>query len=89
MPLVFEWDSRKAKSNQRKHGVSFDEAGTVFDDSAAVIFPDEDIPMVRNAKLSGLFNSPPAIVGEFHGTLRRSSSNHQRSHSDTQRTERL
>jgi uncharacterized DUF497 family protein len=42
MPLVFEWDSRKAKSNQRKHGVSFDEACTVFDDSAAVIFADED-----------------------------------------------
>jgi uncharacterized DUF497 family protein len=42
MPLVFEWDSRKAKSNLRKHGVSFDEACTVFDDSRATIFPDED-----------------------------------------------
>jgi uncharacterized DUF497 family protein len=41
MPLVFEWDSRKAKSNLRKHGVSFDEACTVFGDSLAVIFPDE------------------------------------------------
>jgi uncharacterized DUF497 family protein len=42
MPLVFEWDPRKAKSNERKHGVSFDEACTIFDDSAATIFPDED-----------------------------------------------
>ena len=42
MPLVFEWDSRKAKSNQRKHRVSFDEGCTVFDDSRATIFPDED-----------------------------------------------
>jgi uncharacterized DUF497 family protein len=42
MPLVFEWDSRKAKSNQRKHGVSFDEACSVFDDVAALIFADED-----------------------------------------------
>jgi hypothetical protein len=42
MPPVFEWDSRKARSNQRKHGVSFDEACTVFDDSRATIFPDED-----------------------------------------------
>src|ERR1035441_9616239 len=41
MPLVFEWDPRKAKSNERKHGVSFDEACTIFDDSAATIFPDE------------------------------------------------
>ncbi|MGA8537898.1 MAG: BrnT family toxin [Terriglobales bacterium] len=37
MPLAFEWDSRKAKSNQRKHGVSFDEARTVFDDVRALI----------------------------------------------------
>jgi uncharacterized protein len=42
MPLVFEWDSRKAKSNHRKHGVSFAEACTVFDDDRATIFPDED-----------------------------------------------
>ena len=41
MPLVFEWDPRKAKSNERKHGVSFDEACTIFDDSAATIFPGE------------------------------------------------
>ena len=42
MPLVFEWDLRKAKSNLRKHRVSFDEACTVFDDPGAAIFPDED-----------------------------------------------
>jgi uncharacterized DUF497 family protein len=32
----------RAKSNQRKHGVSFDEACTVFDDAGATIFQDED-----------------------------------------------
>ncbi len=32
MPYRFEWDSRKAATNIRKHGVSFDEASTVFDD---------------------------------------------------------
>jgi uncharacterized DUF497 family protein len=42
MALVFEWDPRKAKRNLRKHGVSFDEACTVFDDFLALIFPDED-----------------------------------------------
>jgi uncharacterized DUF497 family protein len=42
MPLLFEWDLRKAKSNLRKHRVSFDEACTVFDDPGATIFPDED-----------------------------------------------
>jgi len=42
MPLAFEWDPRKAKSNLRKHKISFDEACTVFDDSGARIFSDED-----------------------------------------------
>ena len=42
MPLVFEWDAKKAKDNQQKHGVSFDEACTVFDDPLAIIFLDED-----------------------------------------------
>ena len=28
----FEWDSEKARSNERKHGVSFEEGATVFDD---------------------------------------------------------
>jgi len=42
MSLIFEWDSRKAARNLRKHGVSFDEACTVFSSPLAAIFPDED-----------------------------------------------
>jgi len=38
----FEWDDNKARSNQIEHGVSFDEASTVFDDSLARIFDDEE-----------------------------------------------
>jgi hypothetical protein len=30
--LKFEWDRKKAAANMRKHGVSFDEAVTCFDD---------------------------------------------------------
>jgi uncharacterized DUF497 family protein len=30
--MKFEWDPRKASGNLRKHGVSFDEAMTVFAD---------------------------------------------------------
>lgn len=41
MSYRFEWDDDKARSNQIKHGVSFDEAATVFDDSLARIFDDE------------------------------------------------
>ena len=30
MELVFEWDSKKAEINRRKHSVSFEEAKTIF-----------------------------------------------------------
>jgi uncharacterized DUF497 family protein len=39
--MEFEWDLSKATSNLRKHGVSFEEAQTVFANSLAVIFGDE------------------------------------------------
>jgi uncharacterized DUF497 family protein len=39
---VFEWDPRKAEANAAKHGVSFDEAVTVFLDSNALDGPDAD-----------------------------------------------
>jgi uncharacterized DUF497 family protein len=39
--MRFEWDPAKAASNIRKHGVSFDEAVTVFKDPLAFIFDDE------------------------------------------------
>jgi len=38
----FEWDDLKAESNERKHGVSFEEARTVFDNPLARIFEDDD-----------------------------------------------
>ena len=38
--MEFEWDPSKATSNLRKHGVSFEEAQTVFANSLAVIFED-------------------------------------------------
>jgi len=40
MPLIFEWDKHKAKSNLTKHGVSFEEASTVFGDPLSLTIPD-------------------------------------------------
>jgi uncharacterized DUF497 family protein len=40
MPLSFEWDESKAKSNLAKHGVSFEEASTVFGDPWSLTIPD-------------------------------------------------
>jgi len=41
-PLRFEWDEAKKRENRRKHGVSFEEARTVFYDEDAVEFYDDD-----------------------------------------------
>ena len=40
--IKFEWDPAKAAANVKKHGVSFDEAQTVFYDEFAVQFFDEN-----------------------------------------------
>jgi uncharacterized DUF497 family protein len=40
--IKFEWDSRKARQNLRKHGIGFDEATTVFADILSVTIPDPD-----------------------------------------------
>ena len=38
----FEWDENKNRSNQKDHGVTFEEAATVFDDLLATIVPDDE-----------------------------------------------
>jgi hypothetical protein len=38
----FEWDEEKAEENFRKHGVSFDEAETIFDDPLAITIAGPD-----------------------------------------------
>ena len=40
--MEFEWDKQKAKLNLSKHGISFEEAQTVFDDPLYVDFYDPD-----------------------------------------------
>ncbi len=45
--LQFEWDPKKAKSNESKHGISFDEAKSVFFDEEALTIPDPDHSQVE------------------------------------------
>ena len=40
--MQFEWDPNKNEINKRKHGVSFEEAQTVFYDDYAILFDDPD-----------------------------------------------
>ncbi len=42
MAYTFDWDETKASSNLDKHGVSFEEATTVFTDPFGLILADSD-----------------------------------------------
>ena len=39
----FEWHGPKAKSNERKHGVTFKEGATIFEDERALFVSDPDV----------------------------------------------
>ena len=49
MAFIFEWDPAKATENAHKHGGSFEECTTVFDDplSATIHDPDHSLDEVR------------------------------------------
>nr|VFJ43179.1 MAG: hypothetical protein BECKFW1821A_GA0114235_100314 [Candidatus Kentron sp. FW] len=40
--MKFEWDNKKAAANIKYHGISFQEAASVFGDSLAITFNDPD-----------------------------------------------
>ena len=42
MALTFEWDDAKARRNASKHGISFEEAVTIFADPQALTIDDPD-----------------------------------------------
>ena len=42
MGYTFEWDPEKGDANFQKHGVSSDEASTVFGDPLSLLMPDPD-----------------------------------------------
>ena len=61
--LRFSWDPRKAKSNLRKHGVSFEEAETVFFDEHAVLIDDPESSATEDRfVLLGLGIRPRVLV---------------------------
>lgn len=42
MGYIFEWDAKKAQSNVRKHGVTFEEGSTAFGDPLSLLMRDPD-----------------------------------------------
>ena len=57
MPLGFEWDDNKAKSNLAKHDVSFEEAATVFGDPWSLTILDPAHSQVEDRFI---------IIGQSH-----------------------
>ena len=61
--IRFEWDARKAKSNEKKHGVSFREAQAVFYDEQALFFEDpQPLHEEKRFVLLGLSSSLRLLV---------------------------
>ncbi len=70
----FEWDERKAAANLRKHGVSFEEATTVFEDVLALSFPDPDHSLWEDREIilgSSALGRPLLVVSVERGPVLR------------------
>ncbi len=64
--MKFEWDEQKAEVNLRKHGVSFDEAGSVFLDPLAVSGRDPDRSLDEERYLSFGFSRLGRLLAVCH-----------------------
>jgi uncharacterized protein len=60
--LHFEWDERKARSNEEKHGISFEEAATAFADEYGLLLDDPDAQTEDRLILLGLSESLRLLV---------------------------
>ena len=63
MRLIFEWDEEKANLNEAKHGVSFEEAKTVFNDLFSLTIADHGHSQEEDRWLElGLSNTGRILV---------------------------
>ena len=64
----FIWDENKHKANKRKHGISFEEAGSVFDDEEGIDLSDipdiTDFSKGRKNPFAGMFKNGYTITVE-------------------------
>ena len=64
--MRFEWDRLKDEENRTKHGVSFEEASTVFADPLAATIPDPDHSQTEMRFLTMGLSSPGRLVVVSH-----------------------
>ena len=65
--MQFEWDQEKAKRNLKKHGVSFEEAVTVFYDPLSATFDDPDHSVGEYRYVTIGFSSRNRLIVVAHG----------------------
>ena len=67
--MQFEWDPEKDRQNQAKHGVSFEEASTIFGDPFALTSSDPDHSLDQKPiSDDGLLSAPAAHHRRAHGS---------------------
>ena len=64
--IEFEWDITRATSNKKKHGISFEEAQSVFYDEFAVQFFDEENSVSENRFLMLGFSDEARLLIVCH-----------------------
>ena len=64
--MNFEWDPQKDDANQRKHGVDFNEASTVFGDPLALTIADPDHSVDELRFLTTGYSSKPRLLIVAH-----------------------
>ena len=66
MTQRFEWDNAKAATHLRKHGVSFEEAASVFSDALAYTFDDPDHSVGEQRLLTFGLSQSGRILAVIH-----------------------
>jgi len=66
MKLLFEWDAAKARSNFKKHGITFEEATTVFGDPRAITIKSDSLSNEARFVTIGLSGVGTLIIVVVH-----------------------
>ena len=64
--IRFAWDPAKARDNERKHSVAFEEAKTVFSDEGALLIADPDHSADEDRFVIIGFSSHPRLLTVCH-----------------------
>jgi uncharacterized DUF497 family protein len=62
----FEWDAAKARSNERKHGVSFEEGTTVFDDGHSLLYLDYEHSIIEDRFMIVGYSARGRLLAVWH-----------------------